>query len=302
MSFSDDVRKEICTCITDKDRGFACLYGMIAFSRVITKKQIYFQSKSKFSADTFAKLFDIIFHVKLECKKSSSANDRILYTYDIKSSQILDSVFSKYKLEDNHHINYDIISTESLGVFTAGVFLACGSITNPKKDYHMEFTAPDKNLADELITLLREIGVVSKYAVRRGQSIVYIKGSESIEDTLTFIGAKNCTLYIMNLKIYKDIRNKANRIANCDSANIDKTVNASLRQIEDIKIIAENHGLDSLPDELHEIALLRIENPSLSLRDIGESLPVQISRSGVNHRFQRIAKIADSIRKELDLK
>ncbi len=137
---------------------------------------------------------------------------------------------------------------------------------------------------------------MARSAVRRGQTIVYIKGSEGIEDTLTFIGAQQCTLELMNVKIYKDVRNKANRIANCDSANIDKVVSAAMKQIEDISLIANNRGLDDLPDELKEIARLRIENPTMSLQEIGESLSEPLSRSGVNHRFKRIAAIAQEIR------
>ncbi len=100
----------------------------------------------------------------------------------------------------------------------------------------------------------------------------------------------------MHVKIYKDVRNKANRIANCDSANIDKVVSAAMKQIEDISLIANNRGLDDLPDELKEIARLRIENPTMSLQEIGESLSEPLSRSGVNHRFKRIAAIAQEIR------
>jgi DNA-binding protein WhiA len=144
--------------------------------------------------------------------------------------------------------------------------------------------------------LLKDIGVNAKTMLRRGQNIVYIKGSESIEDTLTFIGAPQCTLELMNMKIYKDIRNKANRIANCDAANIDKVVKSALKQIEDIKLIDRSLGLESLSDELREVAQLRLENTDMSLQEIGENLSEPLSRSGVNHRFKKLAKLADEIR------
>ena len=127
--------------------------------------------------------------------------------------------------------------------------------------------------------------------------MVYIKGSESIEDTLTFIGAQQCTLELINVKIYKDVRNKANRIANCDSANIDKVVAAAMKQQEDIRLIASTVGLDSLSEELREVAELRLGSSGMSLNEIGASLSEPISRSGVNHRFKKLAKIADEIRK-----
>lgn len=299
MSFSDEVRREICTYITDKDKRFACLYGMLLFSRTLKKNHVCFQTKSRISAETFGKLFEKVFHIKPVCKESHGKNGSSVYIYDIKSPEITGEIFSKYRVnESERHIDSEIISTSSLGIFTAGIFLACGSVNDPEKEYHLEFTVTGRPLADELISLLGSIGVTARRSSRRGQHIVYIKGSDCIEDTLTFIGAQQCTLAIINVRIYKDIRNKANRIANCDTANIDKTVNASLRQIEDISLIAETSGLESLPDELLEIAQLRLDNTGMSLRDIGENLSEPISRSGVNHRFQRIARIADDIRKE----
>ncbi len=221
----------------------------------------------------------------------------VLYRFDIENASVIGDVFRKYKIETSERtINSEIIATNSLGVFTAGIFIACGSVNDPSKEYHLEFTVPEEKLANELAMLLRDIGVTAKIAVRRGQYIVYIKGSESIEDTLTFIGAQQCTLELMNVKIYKDVRNKANRIANCDAANIDKVVKAAMKQVDDIKLISQTNGLESLPDELREIAELRLENIDMSLQEIGESLSVPLSRSGVNHRFKKIAAIADEIR------
>ena len=178
----------------------------------------------------------------------------------------------------------------------AGVFLACGSVNDPAKEYHLEFTVPEEEISEELVNLLKDIGVHAKTMVRRGKYIVYVKGSESIEDTLTFIGAQQCTLELMNVKIFKDVRNKANRIANCDNANIDKVITASLRQTEDIRLIEQTIGIDKLPEELREIAELRLSAADMSLKEIGDALEPPISRSGVNHRFRRIAKIAEEIR------
>ncbi len=297
MSFSDEVRNEICTNINDKDKRFACLYGMLLFSRVLTKERICFQSKSSKAADTFRDLFSAVFSYGLKCKVSTAKNGKEMYIYDLTDKNIIEKVFLKYRIDSvKRHINPEIISIGSLGVFTAGVFLAGGSVNDPEKEYHLEFTSPEEDIAEELKLLLGEIGINAGITVRRGQYIVYIKGSESIEDTLTFINAQQCTLELMNVKIYKDVRNKANRITNCDNANINKVVKASMKQIEDIKLIAEKRGLDSLTDELREVAEMRLESTGLSLQDIGESLEPPISRSGVNHRFKKLAKIADEIR------
>ncbi len=297
MSFSNGVREEICAYISDKDKRFACLYGMLLFGRTLSREQICFQTESSIAAEQFGKLFNAVFRQEINCREHIRKSGAVLYIYEINDTALTDMVYSKYRFSETERlIDSEIIATNSLGVFTAGVFLACGSVNDPSKEYHMEFTVPEEGLASQLITLLGDIGVTAKSVIRRGQPVVYIKGSESIEDTLTFIGAQQSTLEIMNVKIFKDVRNRANRRANCDTANIDKVVNAAVRQINDIQLIADTDGLDSLSDELKELAELRLENVDMSLQEIGENLSEPISRSGVNHRFRKIAQIAESIR------
>lgn len=282
--------------MNDKDRRFACLYGMLLFCRILSREHICFQSESRVSAELFSSLFEAVFKYRPVTGEHIRRNGAILYNCEIKGENA-EAVFQKYRLADGARvIDSEIIATNSLGVFTAGVFLACGSVNDPAKEYHLEFSCPDEGLASQLVVLLNDIGATAKTMLRRGQNIVYIKGSESIEDTLTFIGASQCTLELMNMKIYKDIRNKANRIANCDAANIDKVVKAAMKQIEDIKFIDRAVGIESLSEELREVAQLRLENTDMSLQEIGENLSEPISRSGVNHRFQKLAKMADELR------
>jgi hypothetical protein len=269
---------------------------MLLFCRCLTREHICFQSESRISAELFCSLFTAVFRRELSITEHTRKNGVVLCSCDA-DGEDAEAVFQKYHLADDARlIDSEIIATNSLGVFTAGVFLACGSVNDPNKEYHLEFACPEDQLAQQLATLLGDIGVTAKTVLRRGQHIVYIKGSESIEDTLTFIGASQCTLELMNTKIYKDIRNKANRIANCDAANIDKVVKAAMKQIEDIKLIDRTVGLETLSDELREVAQLRAENIDMSLQEIGETLSEPISRSGVNHRFKKLAKIADEIR------
>ena len=297
ISFSNEVRKEICSSVNDKEKRFACLYGMLLFSRELSAGSVCFQSESGSSSQLFAELCRRVFRTEPACKTNTRRNGTVLYSYEITDPELISEIYSRYRIDpEEREINSEIIATNSLGVFTAGAFLACGSVNDPEKEYHLEFAVPDDKLASELKALLGDIGVNAKTSLRRGQHIVYIKGSESIEDTLTFIGAQQCTLDLMNVKIYKDVRNKANRIANCDSANIDKVVNAAVKQLEDIKLIDRTLGLDNISEELRNIAQLRLDNLDMSLREIGDTLEPPISRSGVNHRFKRLAKIADDIR------
>ncbi len=289
----------MCSSVNDKDKRFACLYGMILFSREITPEHICFQTESRISADMFSKLLHSVFGSSVCAARSEKMrkSGQILYCCDISGAENAGAVLKAYRINpEQRRITPDIIVNNSHGVFMAGVFLACGSVNDPAKEYHLEFTVPEEELSEELVNLLKDIGVHAKTMVRRGKYIVYVKGSESIEDTLTFIGAQQCTLELMNVKIFKDVRNKANRIANCDNANIDKVITASLRQTEDIRLIEQTIGIDKLPEELREIAELRLSAADMSLKEIGDALEPPISRSGVNHRFRRIAKIAEEIR------
>lgn len=289
----------MCSSVNDKDKRFACLYGMILFSREITPEHICFQTESRISADMFSRLLHSVFGSSVCAARSEKMrkSGQVLYCCDISGAENAGAVLKAYRINpEQRRITPDIIVNNSHGVFMAGVFLACGSVNDPAKEYHLEFTVPEEELSEELVNLLKDIGVHAKTMVRRGKYIVYVKGSESIEDTLTFIGAQQCTLELMNVKIFKDVRNKANRIANCDNANIDKVITASLRQTEDIRLIEQTIGIDKLPEELREIAELRLSAADMSLKEIGDALEPPISRSGVNHRFRRIAKIAEEIR------
>ncbi|MDE6834706.1 MAG: DNA-binding protein WhiA [Ruminococcus sp.] len=291
MSFADEVRCEICHSVSDNNKRFSCLYGMLLFCKELTPERICFQTESKITADFFSQLFRNVFRIIPPCRKSG-----VLFSFDISEQKTIREIYRTYKFINIRTINSEMIITDSISAFTAGIFLSCGSVNDPSKEYHLEFSVPSEVLTEELIILLGDIGVNARSSLRRGQHIVYVKDSESIEDTLTFIGAQNCTLEIMNVKIWKDVRNKANRIANCDSANIDKTVKASAKQTADIEIIRKYNGLESLSPELREVAEIRLENPDMSLQEIGVSLSRPVSRSGVNHRFKKIALLADAIR------
>lgn len=292
------MRNEICLSINDKDKRFACFYGMLLFSRLVTEEHISFQTESSAASELFAKLMNFVSGntTDYSYQENYRKNGTTLYSYDILGNDAV-RLMKKYRINaSGRRINSELILNNSLGVFVAGVFLACGSVNDPSKEYHLEFSVPDKDLAGDLMLMLGGIGINVKSVVRRGQHIVYIKGSESIEDTLTFIGAQQCTLELMNVKIFKDVRNKANRLANCDAANIDKVINAAMKQVEDIILIDKEIGLSELSDELREVAYLRLENSDMSLKEIGEMLSEPISRSGVNHRFKKLAKIAEEIR------
>lgn len=191
----------------------------------------------------------------------------------------------------------DIGGDRETGLFLRGVFLACGVVSDPEKEYHLELVPQTEEKNEVLLTMINERGIAIKKSSRKGQPFLYIKESESIADFLTYTGAVNCSMEIMNIKILKEVRNNVNRTVNCEAANIDKTAKAAGKQLSDIEYIQNKKGLEFLPPELRQIAEIRLENVEMSLRDIGESIEPRLSRSGVNHRLRRISAIADELRK-----
>lgn len=188
------------------------------------------------------------------------------------------------------------------GLFLRGVFLACGTVSDPGKEYHLELSPASEDKTDALYTFINERGIAVKKSSRKGQAFLYIKESEVIADFLTYTGAVFRSMEIMNIKIYKDVRNNVNRTVNCEAANIEKTAKAAGKQLTDIEFIQSAKGLEYLPPELRQIAEIRLNNVEMSLKDIGEFCEPRLSRSGVNHRLKRISGIADDLRTCSDFK
>ena len=183
--------------------------------------------------------------------------------------------------------------------FLKGVFLACGTVNDPNKRYHLEFVVPYLNLSRDLkvfINDFEQLSVEPKSITRNSNYVIYFKDSESIEDILATMGASNSALEVMGVKMYKDMRNNVNRKLNFESANLDKTIDAASKHVEAIIHIKNTVGLSYLSDDLREVAELRYENPDISLRELGEMLSTPISRSGVSHRLTKISNIAKQIK------
>lgn len=185
--------------------------------------------------------------------------------------------------------------------FLRGAFLGGGSISDPDKSYHMEFVTNSEEFAISLKDLINSIGLNSKIVPRKSNHIVYLKESEQISDLLSVIGAHNALLSLQNTKILKEMRNNVNRIVNCETANLSKTVNAAVRQVEDINLIQRTIGISNLPMNLQEIAQIRVEYEDMTLKELGEMLDPPIGKSGVNHRLRKIGEIAERLREENNL-
>lgn len=297
-SFSNDVKKELVSSITDMDKRYACLYGVLLFCRNITDKAISLSTESSEFAELFPEIVKSVFKetVTVNTEITQKKNGTNIYNLSIRGREQVKIVLSRYDISSDRKIDMEHIVNNSLSAFLAGVFFVCGSVSDPYKEYHLEFIMPEEGLFDDLHAVLLELAIDGRKTERKGTTVLYIKDSENIEDILTFLGARQSTIDIMNIKIYKDVRNKVNRIANCDSANIDKVIRASSKQIDDIKFIIAQGEFEKLSSDLRETAELRLENPELTLQEIGELLKKPIGRSGVMRRFKKISQIADDIR------
>ena len=180
--------------------------------------------------------------------------------------------------------------------YIRGAFLGGGSISNPEKTYHMEFVTNSEEHGVNLSNIINSFNLNSKIVIRKDNYVVYIKEGEQLVDLLNIMGAHQALLKFEDIRVCKDVRNNINRIVNCETANLGKTIDASLRQIENIEYIDNKIGIEKLPKNLQEIALLRLEYREASLKELGTKLNPPVGKSGVNHRFRRIEEIAEELK------
>lgn len=303
MSFSSDVKKELCTKdILDKELLRAELYGMLLFGKTFSEDKIVFTTENPYACKRLTLLLQNLFMPIIEKQSAlrTKSSDSHLYKVIVVDSgdcQRIYKDFGHIKSQVTLRVNRaNVYSEELSSAFIRGVFLSCGSVSDPMKSYHAEFCVPHKNLSTDLCKILSEITestFTPKTVLRSGNYVVYFKGSEQICDLLTYIGAPLSAMEIMGTKAVKQVRNNINRRINSEVANIGKIASASAKQLEAIEHIKRTIGLDTLPDDLREIAYLRLENPEMSLRDLGQNLTPPISRSGANHRIQRLLEYAN---------
>ena len=297
MSFSNDVKNELVNRKTEKNCcKKSLLYGMALFSKSFSFNSVVFQSENEKTATLFNSLLAELIGIKSEIKASPSGRNYSIEIKDDKSCSKLMAYFGHTHSDTSLRINFSNFDcSDCYNSFIAGVFLSCGTVSSPEKDYHLEFSVSYLNLSKSFVTLLNELELEPKTTKRKGYNIIYFKDSESMEDLLYIMGASNSMFEVMNVKIVKEIRNSANRRANCETANIEKTVKASMPQIEAIVKIKKKKGLDSLSPPLREMAEMRLENPEVSLSELAEMFNPPLSRSGANHRLRRLMRIAEEL-------
>lgn len=297
MSFSSEVKNEMAAPSPDKPCCRAAqLYGMLEMGHAFSLSSISLQTENPAVARVYASLLEEICGIPAPTE-AAPVREGGFYTVTVERETERLRVLERFGHgpgELTLRLNRANLECEGCAAaYLRGAFLAGGAVTNPQTDYHLEFSVPHRPLSRDLSALLRELDFRAGLAERKGCPVVYLKESEQIEDCLTLMGASLASMELMNVKIVKNVRNLANRLTNCENANIDKTVAAAAVQTEAIRRLQKRGALDDLPQELRELAVLRLDNPELSLRELGELLDPPLTRSGVNHRLRRLMELAE---------
>ena len=182
--------------------------------------------------------------------------------------------------------------------FIRGAFLAAGSMSDPKKSYHFEIVCAVEEMAEKIRDVICSFGMDAKIVSRKKSFVVYLKEGSQIVDILNIMEAHVSLMELENVRILKEMRNSVNRKVNCETANINKTVSAAVKQVEDITYLRDHIGFDNLPENLVETALARLSNPDATLKELGESLSPPVGKSGINHRLRKLSEMAERVREQ----
>ncbi|WEV61043.1 DNA-binding protein WhiA [Streptococcaceae bacterium ESL0729] len=299
MSFSTEVKKEL-TSLDNSPVVLMALIrmnGSLGLARELTLSiSTENATTARYTYNLFMKLYQIKSEIKTQQKTTLSKN-RIYTVYiDKNVNSLLDDLdLADGLLLDNGipgSIKYD--DKKSI-LYLRGVFLSNGNISDPESGkYHLELSSVYQEHAEDLKEVLENLGFNARLHERKNRYIVYLTSSEQIMDFLTMIGAISARLRYENAKIIKEMRNQANRRANFETANLGKTVNASYDMIEKIELLDEKLGLDQLPDNLSEVARIRLKHPDLTIKELGEIMSPPLGKSGVNHRLRKISQLAQT--------
>ena len=285
MSFSSEVKEEISKLsnLANKEIVKFELLGYFSSSNVtLEKNKIKFSTESEYNINRFSKLLNNLQYtnhqIEMVGKKFCISVNKpeipeIIYENKIALNNIVEQIKDQELLEK---------------AFVRGSFLGGGSVNNPKSTYHLEITFSLEENANLVLQILNKYQIQFKNIEKKKGYVIYTKDGDEISKFLALIGANNAVLEFEEIRVYRDIRNNVNRKVNCETANLNKTVNAALKQIKDIEYLKQIGQFDKMPEQLQEVANLRLENPEASLIEIGNMLSKPIGKSGVNHRFYNI--------------
>lgn len=287
MSFSSDIKEELGRQYSkSRHCQMAELSGMIELDGRIDEQNgtMYFKTDNPVLLEKYAILMKKVFELDISKPISKEDTDRIMQT------------FKWNRLEGATTNGLILQNTCCKRAFIRGAFLAGGSMSDPNKSYHFEIVCHTHEQAKQLQSVMQSFDTDAKIVERKGHHVVYLKEGSQIVDMLNVMEAYVALMNLENVRILKEVRNTINRKVNCETANINKTVNAAVKQVEDIELIRERIGLDNLPDNLREMALLRLEYPEATLKELGNYLEPPVGKSGVNHRLRKLSAIAEDLK------
>ena len=284
MSFSSDIKEELSKVNNYKNKEIlmAELLGYILTANTTDfSSYMEYTTENEFNIERFYK---ILFNLEIDYEPKI---DGKCFVATIKKDSRLNKVFEIIS-NNNEEVQKSIVK---------GAFMGSGSITDPNKQYHLEIPFNDIKNAEIIINICKNYGVNLKLLESKGKFNIYIKEGEEISKFLALIYSNKGVMGFEDIRIQREVKNNVNRYVNCETANLNKIVNAAVDQINDIKLIKKLKKFDELPEYLKEIAEVRVENPELSLKALGELLEKPIGKSGVNHRLQKIHEIAEELRR-----
>lgn len=312
MSFSSKVKNELARHIPEaRHCRLAEIGAMISMCGHIKEQNGNYKFKIQTENPSVAKKFFILLkntfqiNTQIVIRKNVNLHKNRYYMVNVehpveakkvlKATKMLIKDGTEYKLRKS--IDPLLVQSRCCKrAYIRGAFLGGGSVSDPEKNYHLELVAGSETYCESLTKLVNEFGLQSKMVVRKRYYILYIKDGTQIVDMFNIMGAHKALMDLENVRIIKEMRNNVNRIVNCETANLNKTVSAAVKQIEDITYIQDKIGLDSLPDNLREMARVRLQYTDASLKELGTLLDPTVGKSGVNHRLRKISSIAEKLR------
>ena len=290
VSFSGEVKKELCRApLQRKCCALAESCGVLLYAGAFTSGEARIVTESEEFAQRLPKLFQKAFGVKFDIVPDENAAGKRIFR--MTSAEKLAKIWQALGYDPTQHFAL-LEEDHCRASYLRGAFLAGGSVTDPRKRYHLELATAHLQVGRETEALLRDMGFEPKDVTRGGNAVTYFKHSENIEDLLTLLGAPSAAMEIMSAKVEKSMRNTVNRRVNCDAANLDKSVAASLAQVEALTRLTESGVLKTLSAELQEVAVARLLQPELSLSELAETFDPPLTKSCLNHRMRKLMQLA----------
>lgn len=299
MSFSQQVKEELAGVYSSSRHcQLAEIAAIVEFCGKIVEEEgrtvIKIQTENKTVARKYFTLVRKAFNIYSDVvvRLNGRQGKVFIYILEVSGERNVQNLRKTLKYENDITSPLLLKNNCCKRAFLRGAYASVGSMSAPEKGYHLEFVCVRESQAEQLVSILQDFSLDGKIVLRKKYYVVYLKESEGIVDLLNVIEAHKALMELENLRILKEVRNSVNRRVNCEAANITKTVNAAAKQVEDILFIKEHYGLKKLPDNLQEIAQVRLENPDVALKELGQLLEPPVGKSGVNHRLRKLTELA----------